>query len=315
MKRLNLFMTFFLIPLLILSFSCGEDNKSPTEPSDKTLDKIAFCSDRDGNWEIYVIDLIDSTITKLTDNSANDRLPKLSPDDTQIAFSTNRDGNYEIYVMNADGTNPHNLTQNPAHEEYCTWSPDGTQIAFNTYRDGNSEIYIMNTDGSGQTRKTFTSVDDGKPCWSPDGTKIALSRVTTPEQSIGHWQLFVMNADGTNEYRLTDNNYDNGDPAWSPDGSKIAFESTLEGDWSRGQIFVGDFEEVSGEPRLSNIRNITNNENRNGSPRWSPDGNQIVFRKCTAGTWNCHIWVMDSDGTNPTPLADTPGANYTGPDW
>ena len=276
--------------------------------------KIAFASKRDGDWDVYIMNPDGSGVTNITNTSTNESVPRWSPDGSQIAFTSNRDGDYDIHVMNADGTNPRNLTQNPANEEYCAWSPDGKKIAFGTNRDGNSEIYVMNADGSGQTRLTNNTVDDSYPDWSPDGNWIIFSRVTTPELSIGHYQFVIMDANRKNEYPVSDTE-DNREPSWSPDGSKIAYISTRNGNAWREQIWVGNFEVTDEVPSLSNDVNITNNEYRHATPRWSPDGKQIVFASSPYNTWNGGIWVMNGDGSNPVQLFDTPGVPDGGADW
>lgn len=68
--------------------------------------KIAFCSDRHGNKDIYIMNVDGSNETRLTSNSANDYLPVWSTDGTKIAFVSDRTGNWDIYVMNTKGTNP-----------------------------------------------------------------------------------------------------------------------------------------------------------------------------------------------------------------
>jgi hypothetical protein len=85
--------------------------------------RIAFVSNRDGNWEIYVMNADGSGVTRLTNNPANDLRPSWSPDGKHIAFVSNRDGNLEIYVMNADGSGQINLTNNPAEDWFPSWSP------------------------------------------------------------------------------------------------------------------------------------------------------------------------------------------------
>jgi len=83
--------------------------------------KIAFCSEKSGNWEIYVMDADGSNQVNLTNNPAHDMDPTWSPDGTRIAFDSDRDGNNEIYVMNADGSNAVNLTNNPASDRDPDW--------------------------------------------------------------------------------------------------------------------------------------------------------------------------------------------------
>jgi Tol biopolymer transport system component len=75
------------------------------------------------DWEIYVMKTDGTGLAQLTDNRAQDRDPRWSPDGGRILFTSERDGNYEIYVMNADGGDETNLSQNPADDYYPTWIP------------------------------------------------------------------------------------------------------------------------------------------------------------------------------------------------
>lgn len=71
--------------------------------------RIAFMSARDGNWEVYAVNLDGSGLKRLTDNGAQDGLPAWSPDGRSIAFVSNRSGNWAIWVMNADGRDQRKL--------------------------------------------------------------------------------------------------------------------------------------------------------------------------------------------------------------
>ena len=85
--------------------------------------RIAFASDRDGNWEIYIMNVDGSEQTRLTNNPADDLSHCFSPDGSKIAFTSDRDGNYEIYMMNADGSGQVKLTNNPAVDFGPCFSP------------------------------------------------------------------------------------------------------------------------------------------------------------------------------------------------
>jgi len=74
---------------------------------------IAFMSQRDGNWEIYRINVDGSDLKRLTNNGANDGLPTWSPTGNLIAFVSDRGGEWAIWVMNADGSNQRKLFTMP----------------------------------------------------------------------------------------------------------------------------------------------------------------------------------------------------------
>ena len=85
--------------------------------------RIAFASNRAGNFEIYVMNANGTGVTRITHNSAFDDEPAWSPDGTKLAFVSERAGNAEIYVMNANGTGVTRLTNNPAIDEEPAWGP------------------------------------------------------------------------------------------------------------------------------------------------------------------------------------------------
>jgi hypothetical protein len=102
----------------------------------------------------------------LTDQSADNRYPRVSPDGKKITFTSYRDGNAEIYLMNADSSGVRRLTNSAAEDEAATWSSNGSQLAFASNRDGDYDIYVMNTDGSGQAALTNNSSEDRWPAWA-----------------------------------------------------------------------------------------------------------------------------------------------------
>jgi TolB protein len=67
-------------------------------------------SRRDGNGEIYLMNVDGTGVENLTKSPSNDVGPALSPYGSKIAFMSDRDGNSEVYVMNADGTGQVRLT-------------------------------------------------------------------------------------------------------------------------------------------------------------------------------------------------------------
>ncbi len=183
--------------------------------------RIAFMCDRDGSYEICVMNSDGSGQRNLTSNPHWDCAPSWSPDGSRIAFITGRDDHApahceadhckgEIYVMNADGSGVTRLTDNAAYDGHTRWSPDGSSIAFVSDRDANSEIYVMNADGSGQTNLTNNPAYDWGPSWGPnesgpvcgawDGTtsdqRIRLTRISEASGDDCHGAFLFSNGTG-----------------------------------------------------------------------------------------------------------------------
>ncbi|HEX8568143.1 MAG TPA: DUF5050 domain-containing protein [Pyrinomonadaceae bacterium] len=248
--------------------------------------KIAFSSNRTGNWEIFMMNSDGSNQTNLTNSAAIDFDSAFSPDGSKIAFTSHL-GNDDVYVMNADGSNQIRLTTDDTNDNVPSWSPDGTKIVYSSRRTGYGDIYLMNSDGTNQMRLTAHVAVDYAPKFSPDG-----SRIVFYSNRDGNYEIYVMNADGSNQTRLTDNPADDGFPAFSPDGSKIAFVTDHNGNH---EIFV-----MSADG--SNQVNLTNNSAGDYYPAWSSDGSKIAFESNRDG--NSDIYVMNADGTNPTRLTN-----------
>lgn len=133
----------------------------------------------DGDFEIYRGDLVyqeDSSyfvratlenVQKLTDNSADDRFPRVSPDGETVAFASNREGNYEIYTINSsNGGGERRLTASNGDDDAATWSADGQTLAFASNRDGDWEIYTMKVDGNDVRQITDNTAQDRWPLWA-----------------------------------------------------------------------------------------------------------------------------------------------------
>ena len=71
--------------------------------------QVAFMSQRQGNWDVYVANLDGSNLRRLTDSPANDGLPAWSPDGRTIAFVTDREGPWAIWAMRPDGSQQRRL--------------------------------------------------------------------------------------------------------------------------------------------------------------------------------------------------------------
>jgi Tol biopolymer transport system component len=290
---------------------------SATQPGDNG--RIAFSSDRDGDFDIYTMNPDGTDVQQLTNDPANDFNAAWSPDGSKIAFASDRGGGlYDVYVMSATPpATPTQLTTNAANDWTPNWSPDGTQIVLGSERDAtpstadDENVYKMNADGTGQTQLTNDVASDGGPAYSPDGSKIVFRSKRGGCPTNCYWELFTMNADGSNETGLTDND----EPyevtsSWSPDGTQIVFQvnpaagtpiPTSNDIW---RIDADGTDEV----------HLTTNGDSEGGPTWSPDGSKVVFDGYDPVDENFEIYTMAPNGSGRQKVA-TNAANDLDADW
>ncbi|HKZ77953.1 MAG TPA: CHRD domain-containing protein [Pyrinomonadaceae bacterium] len=106
------------------------DGVEDTEPAwSPNGTRIAFSTNRDGHYEIYLMNTDGASQTRLTnDTSVQSGIPAWSPDGTKIVFTSaninDQNGtSFEISVMNADGSNRTKLTNNSTLDWEPGWQP------------------------------------------------------------------------------------------------------------------------------------------------------------------------------------------------
>ena len=210
--------------------------------------RIAFHTRRDGDFEIYAVDLDGANWENLTNNHPRPGAPDatgragadLKPSwaaDGRIVFESYRDEaglNSDIWVIETNGTQ-HALVETPfpTAEWFPSWSPDGTHVAYMSGGDGRPfDIYTVRDDRRDVTNVTRTPKTEDNPSWSPDGRRIAFgsnlgdggldTRVYAAEwyQSGGgttdNFEIYTARADGTGLTRLTDHPALDTDPSYRP---------------------------------------------------------------------------------------------------
>lgn len=155
----------------------GEPAWSPT------WHKLAFLSSStpsgSSGSDLYVYDLSDKSITKLTTDSGVDKAswPKWSPDGKAVLVAFGPTGRFgsDLVVIDAGNGDLTRLTEGGMGYGQGSWSPDGEMIAFTSVVDGRGRILTL---GVG-TKETHVIFDDpgfhaGSPIWSPDGRALGF---------------------------------------------------------------------------------------------------------------------------------------------
>ncbi|MCA0368788.1 MAG: Tol-Pal system beta propeller repeat protein TolB [Proteobacteria bacterium] len=172
--------------------------------------KIAFSIIRNGNTDIYVMDLRSRQLNRLTSDPGIDTSPSFSPDGSQIVFNSDRSGQARLYVMRADGSGQRPISRGGGSYTAPAWSPRGDLIAFTKSGGGRFSTGVMNADGSGERILSSSYFEEG-PSWAPNGRYVMFARQTPG----GDTRLWTVDLSG----RVVSQAGYAGrgtDPAWSP---------------------------------------------------------------------------------------------------
>jgi Tol biopolymer transport system component len=224
-------------PIRTLSRSRGRV-RDPTWSPDG--ERVAFASDRSGNYDIYVVDRAGGNLRRLTRHHFAEVSPDWSSDGRWIVFRRHsRDcvgcsTRESIVLVSADGRLERQLISLVPDETFnsCCWrvefSPQGRLIA----TDLGARILVVDP-ATGTTR---TLAKHGmKPRWSPDGAHL-LFEGWRPVDCAGRpplscfgfalTGLWIMASDGNGKVSLSKRDkvpIGAMDPSWSPDSRRVVF--------------------------------------------------------------------------------------------
>ena len=314
-----------LVTLALVLAACGGgDGELAAPPPPGGL--IVFASNRDGDFDIYVVQPDGKNLRQLTHDEATERTeadddwPAWSPDGRMIAFTSTRDHagdgdeKRDVYVMDADGSDIRRLTENNAAERSVDWLRDG-RIAF--WRCPTGGVYgcsLVAIEPDGDAEKILFEGGNGITTFSATrgGNRIAYAR-TDVNASTLESDIYVSDLDGRNARRIA---RDGGDPKWSPDGSRIAFVSARD---EYGTCFFHDCVGFAPELYVMNAdgtaqRRLTQTKAYDVAPSWSPDGSRLVFARLENERGDFALYVIAADGGSARQIVGGDGWNVM-PDW
>jgi Tol biopolymer transport system component len=152
-------------------------------PDGKTL---AFCGERNGEFDVYTIHAAGGEETRLTTAVGLDDGPEYSPDGNYIYFNSVRTGTMQIWRMRPDGSNQEQVTSDGFNNWFAHISPDGKWMVFLTYdkevtgHPGGKDVMLRFMPLGGERKITVLARLFGGqgtinvPSWSPDSRRLAF---------------------------------------------------------------------------------------------------------------------------------------------
>lgn len=271
----------------------GETNLTNNPANDRRAawssdaSQIAFESDENGLWQIWVMDA-DGGGRRLLVDTAGAEGAAWTPDGAYVGFSDGAD----VFVVRSDGTGLAPLLEGATVDRDVAWSRDGTKIAWSS--DG--DIWAADADGGDAFPVADTGGVDVHPVWSPDGQWILFRSGDDVHKVLADGLSLFVNLTSTDSAASWNGH-------WSPDGSRIAYSR-----WASGAAI--DIYTMDAAIGLD-VRALAVTSSNDEMPAWSPFLTQLatppavaltgpsVDETLPAGTTTTPLTVAITDHTDP----------------
>jgi Tol biopolymer transport system component len=185
--------------------------------------RVVYETNINGKQSVWMIRSDGSDPQALTDSTADEFLPEVTPDGSYIVLISVRTGQWQVWRMDIDGSNPRQLTKEPeATISFCI-SPDGQWVVYTPLDNG---IWKVSIDG-GTPTKLIEKSNARYGRVSPDGKLLA----------------YICVDDQTKRPKITVTTFTDGAPIktldmpmtsalifhWSHDGNALVYIDTRKG--------------------------------------------------------------------------------------
>ncbi len=219
-----------------------------TDPADDIMPtfhpsgtRIAFASNRSGNWDIYVMSTDGGQPMKVTDEPDPELHPSWSPDGEKLVYCKmgSKSGRWELWVVDLAHAGVRRFLEYGLFPQWCPDIARG-KILFQRARERGSRYFSIWTvdyfNGDSMHPTEIIAASNAaviNPGWSPDGSRLVFVTVVEPgdnssDNAVELSDIWIANLDGSGRTNLTNGRYANYQPVWGRDG-RVYFVSNRTG--------------------------------------------------------------------------------------
>lgn len=151
-------------------------------------ERLAYCAERGGQYDIYTIAVAGGPETQLTNLPGLDDGPEYAPDGRHIWFNSTRSGLMQVWRMDVDGGNPTHMVVEESNDWFPHVSPDGQWVVYIAYAKGdvapgdhpaNKHVELRLIPAAGGAPVTLAALFGGQGTinvnsWAPDSRTLAF---------------------------------------------------------------------------------------------------------------------------------------------
>ncbi len=264
-------------------------------PSPSPLgEKLLFQSNRDGDWDIYIMNSDGAGVRQLTNNKARDEAPVFSPDGHTFAFTSTRDDTIhthledvtrEIYLGNINNGNVVRFTHNNSDDWAPLFSRDGKKLFFLSDRNDprnvpadekTNDIFMADLETKQVTALTDYPGKKGLGDLDADGRNLFFSL-----KADGKYDIYVQNMHHEAHRKFIRTDGDDAGVKLSHDGQRLVFFSNADGNYD---IYLANMKD-------RNPVRLTCDAALDAYPVFSANDKKIYFHSNREGTFQ--IYAVD----------------------
>lgn len=226
-----------------------------------------------------------------------------------IVYSSVETGDFRVMTIRSDGSERRVYPGAPGRDDWTPRWVNDSLVVFTSSRSGSFDLWYLNVRSGSTSRLTAFAGHEVSPAPRPGKPGLAYAEAPSP---ILNGRIVLMPdtaAPSLNLHYVSPDNLKAGEPDWDPTGTRICFSA--EGSDTTRHIWLATLS--AGDTTLIQL---TTGPYRDLSPRFSPDGAEVVFTSTRDGRSKVLVVSAAGEAAGLREVAvDDVGATVETPAW